>query len=661
MNQLPLVFINILSGMFQKALIYVFFLLLFVNGFAQNKIFQDNIAEIAEQERKHFYTRQPGGETRTGGEIDITYVRFFWEINPEVLYIKGSVHIHFKSLVEDLSAISLELNDNMVIDSILFRNEQMPHTYYSDFQFQISLSDNLENGAMDSVEIFYQGIPEEGSGFGSFVRGQHDGVPVIWTLSEPYGAKEWWPGKNDLADKIDSIDVVVKTPEQYRAASHGVLVSEIVEGGNKTCHWKHRYPIVSYLVAVAVTNYVEFTQYAFVGGDSIPIVNYVYPEDSAQAASDSQNTAEMIALFDSLFGPYPFAAEKYGHAQWSRGGGMEHQTMSFMQGFGHDLRAHELAHSWFGNKVTLGTWHDIFLNEGFATYATGLSFEVMYDGFYWDIWKGNTRLAASDGADGSVYVGDTTDVERIFSPRLSYNKGAYLLHMLRWVLGDDRFFTAVRNYVNDPMLSYRFATISDLVWHFENVYESDLNWFFDDWYYGEGYPTYGINIAQMENSGSIHITIYQQQSNPSVEYFEMPVPVAVYGSGQEKTLVCNNTHSGEAFVFDDPGFVMDSARFDPDQWLLARLDFMNPGVEEIDEVSLVILPNPAKNSVRLSIPDNRIGEVSINDFKGSVVLEKDFHCSDETVELDISSLRNGLYLVTIKSGHTEYRGKFVKK
>jgi aminopeptidase N len=643
-----------------RIFISICFVLISIFVIAQHQGYVDHIHEIAEAESGKYMADKHSGP-KTGGNFDVVYSRFYWEIDPAVLFIKGSVTTYFKPKTDQLTEVEFELNNTMLIDSIIFRNEKVSWEYFSNFQFRIELGETLTQNQLDSVAIFYQGVPEQENGFGSFAIGQHNEVPVMWTLSEPYGARDWWPGKNDLSDKIDSLDVFVKTHAAYRAASLGLLESEVVEGDFRICHWKHRYPVVSYLVAVAVTNYVGFVQYAVVGGDSIPIVNYVYPEDSAQAASDSQNTAEMIQLFDSLFGTYPFALEKYGHAQWSRGGGMEHQTMSFMQGFGHDLRAHELAHSWFGNKVTLGTWQDIFLNEGFATYLTGLSFEHMYNGFYWDIWKRNTRLAASDGPAGSVHVADTMDVMRLFSSRLSYNKGAYLLHMLRWVVGDDVFFTAVRNYVNDPMLEYRFATIDDLIWHLESVYGGDLDWFFEQWYYGEGFPTYGVNIAQSENDGGINITLFQEQSHPSVEFFRMPVPIEIYGNGLSTTLICEPTFSGESFQFPDPGFEMDSARFDPDQWLLARLDFMNVGIDEIDDSSMIIRPNPAGKFIRISIPNQKIGDVQIIDFRGRVLIEETFDMVNQEILIDISNLPVGLYLVNIKTGTSEYHGKFVKK
>jgi aminopeptidase N len=369
----------------------------------------------------------------------------------------------------------------------------------------------------------------------------------------------------------------------------------------------------------------------------------------------------MLQLFDTLFGAYPFKNEKYGHAQFSWGGGMEHQTMSFMSYYSHDIRSHELAHSWFGNKITLATWHDIFLNEGFATYATGISFEHMINGFYWDRWKSiaRNRIIAEPG--GSVYVEDTTDVERIFSSRLSYYKGAYLLHMIRGIMGDAAFYEAIRNYVADPMLVYRFATLDDFIYHIESASEMDFTEFFDDWYYGEGYPIYGVNVAQMEEDGKIHVTIFQDQSHPSVEYFGMPVPIVVYGNGTSKTLICNNSYSGETYIFDNPGFVMDSVNFDPDQWILAKLDFLNLGIANGETHVLEIHPNPAVDEVHFFIPNKKVQEVEIFDVGGRIILSSKPSTINEFIEINVSELSAGVYFIKASADNKHFEGKFIKQ
>jgi aminopeptidase N len=632
-----------------------------LSAYSQMPPFVDNTRLIAAGDAKSFVLEKFSVNKTSSSNIDVIYTRFNWEINPEILYISGDVAMLFKTLDGPVQSIQLELNQTMIIDSIIHQSEKVNWFYQNDFQFVIDLQEPVPPATLDSLTIYYQGVPEEGNGFGSFIKSQHNSIPIIWTLSEPYGAREWWPGKNDLRDKIDSIDVVVTTPVAYRAASHGILVSEISTNEKRVSHWRHRFPIVSYLIAIAVTNYTSFTNYAVLEGDSIPVLEYVFPEDSAAIANQTDNTPEMMQLFDTLFGPYPFATEKYGHAQFARGGGMEHQTMSFMGNYSHDIRAHELAHSWYGNKITLGSWHDIFLNEGFATYSTGLSYENMHEGYYWNIWKTNTRNAILEKPDGSVYVEDTTDVFRIFDARLSYHKGAYLLHTLRWIMGDDNFFTALRNYTSDPDLAYDFATFNDFKYHFEIITGFDLTDFFNSWYYGEGYPIYSIDVGQLAE-GEIMITIHQEQSHPSVEYFKLPVPLSLYGQGQKTEIVCQNTYSGEVFLFENPGFIVDSVKFDEDQWIAAKLNTLNLVINEKKiKPSLNISPNPAFNQIQLNASSYQINNVSVFDISGMQVLNFPIENFAEKLFIKIDALSPGTYLLKCSTKDGNYlTGKFIK-
>lgn len=626
---------------------------------AQNYIFEDNTELIAKMRSLRYHPIIHGEQSRAGANIDVTYTRFEWYVDPAVRYITGNVSKYFRTL-DDVSSIMLELNNNMVIDSIIFRGNAVVWEYISDFEFNINLAATIQTNEIDSLKIYYQGEPITESGFGSFEQAEHNGVPVIWTLSEPFGAKDWWPGKNNLSDKIDSIDVLIRTPAQYRAVSHGLLKAEIPAGNDIIYHFSHRYPIVSYLVAFAVTNYVAYNQTAVINGDTIPIVNYFYPEKFDEYSAMVENTPEMIQIFDTLFSPYPFKNELYGHAQYSTNGGMEHQTMSFMGGFGHDLRAHELAHSWFGNMITLATWHDIWINEGFATYANGLTFERMYDGYWWPIWKNVTLGKILGIPDGSVYVEDTTSVPRIFSSRLTYHKGAYLLHMLRWIIGDEAFFTAMRNYAGDPQLSYRFTTFDDVKNHFETASGRDLTSYFDKWYYGEGYPVYGINILSLPQSDELLITIHQEPTHSSVEFFDMPVQIRVYGEGQTMDLLCHNTYSGQQFVFPRPAFSIDSVKFDPDRWLIAELDYISLGVTEKNQFAIELYPNPASDKIEFIIPDQWITEVEVFDIAGQKVISRSLNMINEKIKMNVDELSAGTYLVKVKTDQAIFSGKFVK-
>ena len=255
----------------------------------------------------------------------------------------------------------------------------------------------------------------------------------------------------------------------------------------------------------------------------IEVQNYVYPEDSLAATDDTPMLIAQMQLYSNLFGEYPFANEQYGHAQFNYGGGMEHQTMSFMGGFSFELMAHELAHQWFGDKVTCGSWEDLWLNEGFATYLSGLCYEHLAPE-KWLPFKYSQRDNITSRPDGSVRVQDTTSIQRLFSGRLTYAKGGFLVHMLRWVCGDDAFYAGCRNYLSDPALQYGSARTPQLKAHLEAASGMDLTEFFADWYVGEGYPIYKIRWSQnMDNTVTVEVN--QTTSHPSVPFFEMPIPM----------------------------------------------------------------------------------------------------------------------------------------
>ena len=235
-----------------------------------------------------------------------------------------------------------------------------------------------------------------------------------------------------------------------------MLVNETDNGITRTAFYKHRYPIASYLVAFAVTNFKVLNHSVQLGSVNLPMITYCYPESENSFQQNTPKVLQQLSLFHQYFGAYPFINEKYGHTQFSWGGGMEHQTNSFIVSPDENLMAHELAHQWFGDKITCGSWQDIWLNEGFATYLSYFYFEKSDPANHINRLKSlNNSITNSPG--GSVWVDDTTNVGRIFNSRLSYNKGAYLLHMLRWVLGDTLFFRGIRQYVNDPKLAYGFA------------------------------------------------------------------------------------------------------------------------------------------------------------------------------------------------------------
>lgn len=621
---------------------------------AQGEYLGQHQCKIPLQEASKNQLTNANKSNANSSNYDVKYYRLNIEVDPAVLFIKGDITTHFIASQNNAGSMEFDLLSSLTVDSVIYQNSSISFQHLNNDVLRLIFPTNLQLNTLDSVQVFYHGTPT-GGGFGSFVSQPHQGIPALWTLSEPYGAKDWWPCKQTLTDKADSIDFIITNPIAYAAASNGLLISRDTVGNKTISHWRHRYPITAYLVAFAVTNYQIYADYYVNGSDSIEILNYVYPETFNTAQSSTPITANIMLVFDSLFGEYPFKNEKYGHAQFGWGGGMEHQTMSFMVNYSFELIAHELGHQWFGDKVTCGTWEDIWLNEGFATYMTGLSYENLFPQF-WINWKTSVSNAATLGSSGSVFVNDTTSVNRIFSGRLSYNKGAYLLHMLRWKMGDSAFFAATQNYLTDPNLAYGYARVAQLKSHLEASSGLNLTEFFNDWYYGEGYPDYQIYYSQ--NGNNTDVTIRQTQSHPSVSFFEMPVPIRFEGVNIDTTVVFDHTFSGETFTTSIP-FQITSASFDPERWILTRLKFITSTEEQnILDRGITLYPIPVDDmlSVQISNPEIQANSVTVLNTIGATVLAIPFQ-----EELNVSNLPQGVYFVQIETNLGRYQKRIIVK
>ena len=588
---------------------------------------------------------------------DITYHKLEFTINPAVKFITGKVTTTYTAL-SNMNTITFDFANPLTVSSVKKGAANLTFVEDANNQLIITLPAIQAAGTSATIEISYSGVPPA-NGFDSFVQDTHNGSPIIWTLSEPFGARDWWPCKQDLNDKINSIDVYITAPSQYIAVSNGVETTvPVISGANKITHFHHGYPIPAYLIAIAVTNYTVYNQTGGTLPNQYPIINYIYPEDFASVQSQLDETPAILELYESLFEVYPFHNEKYGHAQFGWGGGMEHTTVSFMVGFDRQLIAHEMGHQWFGDKITCGSWKDIWLNEGFATYLATLVIEN-FDGL-------DAFIAEKDGMinyiisspSGNVYLTDAqaTNVDRIFSGRLSYNKGAMILEMLRFKMGDVMFFQALKNYLADPNLAYKYAVTSDLQNHLEAVYGSSLSEFFSDWVYNQGYPTYTIT-AQNWGAGQAKFVVNQTQSNASVSYFEMPVPVRVYGSsGQQVDLVLDNTFDGEEIIKSVP-FTITGVEFDPERHLIAGTSSITLGNQNFDlENAITIYPNPSSDVLHIQMPSTTaLEKVIVYNNLGQKVME------NSSSAFSVSSLAAGVHYIDIQTAEGTFHKKFIKK
>ncbi|MDX2472958.1 MAG: M1 family aminopeptidase [Candidatus Krumholzibacteria bacterium] len=422
----------------------------------------------------------------------------------------------------------------------------------------VNLDRTYNVGETAIVGVSYNGNPAGGAfGWSSF-----SGLPMTWTLSEPYGAREWWPCKDLNTDKADSLDITVTVLNDQIVASQGLLQSDVDDGTWRTFHWKTNYPTATYLVSLAIYPYQQYSDWytPLAGGDQMEVQYFVYPSHFTAVQPTYALTVPMIGTFAGAYGEYPFVNEKYGHAEFTWGGGMEHQTITSMGGYSEDLISHELAHQWWGDMVTCADFGHIWLNEGFATWSEAYWAEQTY-GFatYQDY-----MAAAAYYGPGTIFV-ENPLTENIFDSNLTYNKGSWIVHMLRGVLGDADFFTGLQNYRANNL--YGTATTADLQATLELVSGRDLTAFFQQWIYGEYFPIYEMSWVVGPSAGEITVTLEQVQDNAGV--FTMPVPLRITTDLGTTDVKVENDQLSQSFVIAVDGSVA-SVEVDPDKWILRQ-------------------------------------------------------------------------------------------
>lgn len=540
---------------------------------------------------------------------DVTWYRLDLGIDTDPKLISGTVTIRAASVIDGLASVRIDLSDSLAIDSITDGNDTLSFTRASDV-VTVYLDAFLLAGETFDLNVTYHGLPPS-TGFGSFAMGVTiDGAPWIWSLSQPYGAKDWWPCKDQLVDKADSVDVLVTCADTLRVGSNGSLASVTNNGdGTATTHWKERYPIATYLISIAISNYVPLSYwYAYGPGDSMEVLNYVLPSRLASAQANLPRTVTMLGIFSDMFGLYPFIAEKYGHCDFGWGGAMEHQTMTSTGSYYENIIAHELAHQWFGDMITCASWADLWLNEGFATYCTGLYRERAYGPLSYYNYM-TVPLQSARNAVGTLYVQDTSNVGNLFAGSRVYDKGASVLHMLRHVMGDSVFFDAMYAYANDTAFRFGTATTADFRAVCEAASGTDLGWFFDEWVYGERYPRYRYGWIGMADTAGFRVDLRVTQitgtTNPVA--FRMPVDVYVAGSGWDTTIVVIDSLVSQDFTIPTP-VPATSVRWDPDRWILRLVDSVSYAVLDApEEPGLPVRPLLLQNYPNPFNPSTTIG------------------------------------------------------
>ena len=612
------------------------------------------------KEKKAFTKKMAlGNNNPNTNNYDLRYQRLDLTINPAVNNISGSVTSHFVP-TQNLSSLYFDFTNQMPVSSVTYHGNTVSFSQLPTKELRIDFAQNIPAGQLDSLTVNYGGSPDLSED--AVLFGNVGGSAVMSTLNEPYGAQDWFPTKQSLNDKVEKFDFKIITPATYSVASNGVLKSETILGnGQKLTHWQTNYPMAAYLAALSIGNFVKIND--TVGTPAFPFVNYLYPATANDPTLMSRInwTKLAIPLFEQKFGPYPFRNEKYGHMEYNYGGVcMEHQTMSSMSSWNRGTIAHELAHQWFGDKVTCGTWNDIWLNEGFAVFGEHLVYEnLLMNAADFQNYLMAQKNYITSVAGGSTYVPDAeiSNSHRIFDGLLTYAKGGYVVRMMKWILTDEVFFPAIQAYHSSAGTAYGYATTATLKNSLLQITGRDFTGFFADWIYGQGYPSYQIRWTQLP--GTLRLKVNQTQSHPSVSYFDLPLPIKVVGTaGEIAYFRPENTFNGE--VIDLPvNFAVAQVLFNYENQIVERSSTVTQDASlavqdsSTNSATVQLYPNPATSEVHVThIPANSTYRIVSAD--GRVVASGKI---DSNGTVKVSSLTSGNYVLITG----EHSLKFIKR
>ncbi|MBM4129688.1 hypothetical protein FJ250_01490 [bacterium] len=558
---------------------------------------------------------RPAGAAKAMADYDVRWYGLALDINATTRIVTGTTTVRAQVVGGPLTRLDLDFGIQMTASAA--RSGGTPTTFtWNAGILGVDLDRSYATGETVEVAIDYAGNPTS-SAFGWDI---HQGQPLIWTLSEPYGARIWWPCKDTATDKADSVALDVTVPSNLIVASNGVLtgVSEPA-AGRKTYHWRERYPIATYLVSLAIHPYAVINDvYHPEAGGTMPVTHYVLPSQLGPATSGYAVTIDMMNAFADAFGEYPFVAEKYGHAQFPWGGGMEHQTCSSMSYNNYDeyLIAHELGHQWFGNLITCADFSHIWLNEGFATWMEAYWKEVRYGTAAYHAEMAAARYLGA----GTIIVENPTDFAAIFNWYLTYLKASWVPHMLRHVVGDSVFFAGLRQYRQAH--GFGAATTEQFRDVMEAASGRDLDAFFQQWIYGEYFPRYDYawRTEPTDSGWRVRLRIKQTQTGAGV--FTMPLDVHISTANGLYAFVVENDAVEQWYALEVPWTPVTVA-LDPQNWVLCEKRFL--GASDVPDavvaLELAAAPNPfnPRTTVRFRLADEREATLAVHDAAGRLV------------------------------------------
>jgi len=596
--------------------------------------------------------------------IDVHHYDVSVQLLPETKNIAGRALIHFSPVQE--SAQSFIHLIGLTISSFTLNSKE--HAYYREgdrIYFQPANQDT------QIIDIHYSGKPGN-DGYGGF----HFKGDYIYTKGEGLNSIDpsmlrYWVPSHDVPDDKATLDIRITVPQAYQAFSNGKLLSVQENLDSKIFHWQETHPIATYLVALAAGPYDQFNYpYQSITGDSLLIECYVYPDVVEIARYDWRYLPDMMRAYENLLTPYPF--DRYSMALAPTRGAMEHQTITTYSdqlltgdNYYDYIVAHELAHHWFGDLVTLSDWREIWLNEGFATYSEYLYFETFQDKEflqnYLQAYKRDYLLEVQRYGHFSIY-----DPLYKWGGTI-YEKGALVLHMLRWQTGDEAFFDLLKQYVEK--YAYKNSTISEFRSLAEQISNQDLQWFFQQWIYQPGYPDIRFQWNYEKTGNAFTVNIDSEQRQWKEFQFSIPVEIEIdtmHGTVSDTLTINSQFNNFKILVSGLPL----SLTIDPDNWQLMNKQIlynaMPADVSKDDTYLAQNYPNPFRQGQKTTMVYQIGTEHSNKDIKVSIIntigqtvkiLENHFHNNGIYTTTwngkneSGNPVASGMYFVKLESNH----------
>ncbi|MBS1519086.1 MAG: hypothetical protein JSS91_13450 [Bacteroidetes bacterium] len=474
-------------------------------------------------------------------------------ISPYPKSFNGNVTVTFR-VNSALSSIDLNaVNSSMNINSVSMAGVSFTH---SSNILTVQLDRSYAAGETAMVRIDYSHLNVSDGAF--YASGG-----FVFTDCEPEGARKWFPCYDKPSDKA-TVDITAKVKGNVFLGSNGRLNDSLVTGDTVYYHWISRDPVSTYLtVLTAKTNYnlnIVYWHKLSNPLDSVPVRFYF--NSGENITSIKTKVLSMMTYFSQKFGEHAF--EKNGFAtlgsqfQW---GGMENQTLTSLctNCWIENIVSHEFGHQWFGDLLTCGTWADIWLNEGFATYLEAIWYENTggYNSYKNDIVSdANSYLNSNPGwaMYNPSWAIVTPDINTLFNTQITYYKGACVLHMLRYTIGDSLFFAALKSYATDSAGGYKFNSVvtDDFTSKISSIAGEDLSWFIDEWVKQPNHPVYQ-NYYTILNAGggSWNVDFIARQTQTNSPFHKMPVEVKItFTSGPDTTIRVMNDANYQTFVFN---------------------------------------------------------------------------------------------------------------